>query len=128
MSELLRAADETAAVEQLHELGCTDGLPVVVPTPERVARMVLASGMDADLVLGEMGPGMGTATVEKVAVAAVMAGCLPSYFPVVLAATEAMDAIQRDGSILPWILLMVVVDLALAIAGVLTARPLQETQ
>ena len=34
--------------EQLHELGCTDGLPVVVPTGERVARMVLASGMEAE--------------------------------------------------------------------------------
>ncbi len=90
MSELLQAANETAAVEHLHELGCTDGLPVVVPTPDRVARMVLASGMDADLILGEMGPGLGTATVEKVAVAAVMAGCLPDYMPLVIAAVRAV--------------------------------------
>ncbi len=52
----------------------------------------------------------------------------PLAVPLLLAATEAMDALQTGGSILPWILLMVVVDLALAIAGVLTARPLQETQ
>jgi heme exporter protein B len=52
----------------------------------------------------------------------------PLAVPLLLAATEAMDAIQTDGSILPWVLLMVVVDLVLAIAGVLTARPLQETQ
>ncbi len=52
----------------------------------------------------------------------------PLAVPLLLAATEAMDGIQTDGSILPWMLLMVVVDLALAIAGVLTARPLQETQ
>ena len=90
MSAYLNAADEAAAVEQLHELGCTDGLPVVVPTEDRVARMVLASGMDADLRLGEMGPGMGIATVEKVAVAAVMAGCLPDYMPLVLAAVRAV--------------------------------------
>ena len=86
----LEAADEAAAVEQLHALGCTDGLPVIVPTPERVERMVLAMGLDADLSLGEMGPMGGIATVEKVAVAAVMAGCLPDHAPVVLAAVEAV--------------------------------------
>lgn len=86
----LEASDEAAAVEQLHELGCTDGLPVVVPTPERVERMVTASGMDADLVLGSMGPAGGAATVEKVCAAAVMAGCLPEHLPVVLAAVQAV--------------------------------------
>ncbi len=90
MSAWLEAPDETQALEQLHSLGCTDGLPVVIPTPERVARMVLATGLDGDMVLGEMGPGMGIATVEKVAVAAVMAGCLPDYMPIVLAAVKAI--------------------------------------
>ena len=65
---LFEAADEAVALEQLHDLGCTDGLPVVIPTPDRVARMVLASGYDGDLILGEMGPAMGIATVEKVAI------------------------------------------------------------
>lgn len=86
----LSAEDESAALELLHGLGCTDGLPVVVPTAERVARMVLASGYDGDLILGEMGPQMGVATVELVATAAVMAGALPDYMPVVLAATRAI--------------------------------------
>ena len=54
MSVLLQATDEAEALEDLHALGCTDGLPVVIPTAERVARMVLASGLDADLVLGDM--------------------------------------------------------------------------
>ena len=89
MSELLEAESEEAALEQLHELGCTDGLPVVVPTPARVDRFVLASGLDADMVLGEMGPAMGIATVEKVAVAAVMAGCIPDHMPLVVAAAKA---------------------------------------
>lgn len=89
MSALLEAASEEAALEQLHGLDCTDGLPVVVPTPERVERLVLASGLDPGLVLGEMGPAMGVATVEKVAVAAVMAGCLPDYMPLVVAAVRA---------------------------------------
>ena len=87
---LLEATDEAAALEQLHTLGCTDGLPVVIPTAERVARMVLATGQDGDMVLGEMGPMMGIATVEKVAVAAVMAGCLPDYMPLVMAAVQAV--------------------------------------
>ena len=90
MSEHLEATDESAALEQLHELGCTDGLPVVIPTPDRVARMVLASGMDGDITLGEMGPGLGIATVEKVAVAAVMAGCTSDYMPLVIAAVKAL--------------------------------------
>ncbi len=91
MSELLEAVDEESALEKLHALDCTDGLPVVIPTRERVVRMVLASGQDADLVLGEMGPAMGVATVEKVATAAVMAGCTPDHMPLVVAAAKAIS-------------------------------------
>ena len=90
MTELLNASDEAEALEDLHRRGLTDGLPVIIPTPARVARMVLASGFDADMVLGAMGPGHGIATIEKVAVAAVMSGCLPDYMPVVLAAVKAV--------------------------------------
>ncbi len=93
---MLQSADEAAALENLHALGCTDGLPVVVPTVDRVARMVLATGYDADMVLGEMGPGNGIATVEQVAVAAVMAGCLPDYMPLVVAAVRAVIAPEFD--------------------------------
>ncbi len=89
-SNRLSAADEFQAVEQLHALGCTDGLPVIVPTPERVERMVLAGGSDPDIVVGELGPNLGVATVEKIAVNAVMAGCEPDVFPVVLAALKAV--------------------------------------
>lgn len=90
MTELLTADSEEAALEDLHNRGLTDGLPVVIPTAERVSRMVLASGQDADMVLGTMGPGHGIATMEKVAVAAVMAGCLPDYMPLVVAAVKAV--------------------------------------
>ena len=87
---LLEAADADAALEQLHQLGCTDGLPVVVPTPEKVERLVVASGLPADLELGVMGPAAGAATVERIAASAVMAGCLPEHMPVVIAAVEAV--------------------------------------
>ncbi len=90
MSEMLTAADEAGALEQLHADGMTDGLPVIIPTAERVTRMTLASGMEGDMVLGSMGPAHGVATVEKVAVAAVMAGCLPDYMPIVVAAVKAV--------------------------------------
>jgi hypothetical protein len=90
MSDFLTAADEVEALELLHAEGLTDGLPVVIPTRERVARLVLATGLDGDLLLGVMGPGNGAATVEKVAVAACMAGCLPDHMPVVLAAVQAV--------------------------------------
>ncbi len=87
---LLEATDEHAALEALHSAGCTDGLPVIIPTIARVDRMILATGMDGDLLLGEMGPSFGAATVEKIAIAAVMAGCLPDHVPVVVAAISAM--------------------------------------
>ncbi|MEA3214232.1 MAG: hypothetical protein QOJ19_388 [Acidimicrobiia bacterium] len=91
MAGVLEAADEYAAVELLHDLSCTDGLPVIVPTQERVERMVLSSGLDGDMVLGEMGPNLGAATIERIAIAAVMAGCLPDHFPVVIAAVKAVS-------------------------------------
>ena len=93
---MLSAADEAAALEMLHHRRCTDGLPVVIPTEERVAAMILAGGLERDLSLGEMGPAKGVATVEKVAVAAVMAGCLPMHMPVVVAAVRAVIAPRFD--------------------------------
>lgn len=81
---------EEFALEELHARGWTDGLPVVIPTPERVEYILTAGGMDADIVLGTVGPQNGEATVEKVATNAVMAGCLPEHFPVVLAAVQAV--------------------------------------
>jgi hypothetical protein len=90
MTGRLSAVNEAEALELLHDCGCTDGLPVVIPTAERVARLVLASGLDADIELGAMGPGGGAATIEKVATNAVMAGCIPDFMPVVVAAIRAM--------------------------------------
>jgi hypothetical protein len=96
MTSFMRADTEHAALEALHQAGCTDGLPVVIPTNERVTRMVLASGLDADIVFGEIGPLFGVATVEKVAIACVMAGCLLDYIPVVIAAVKALCRPELD--------------------------------
>jgi len=69
--------------------GVTDGLPVVPPTRERVERMLSGTTRDRSELVGEVAPNYGRATVEKIAVNAVMAGCRPDYLPVVLATVEA---------------------------------------
>jgi hypothetical protein len=69
--------------------GVTDGLPVVPPSRARVERMLSASRRARDDLVGEVAPNYGRATVEKIAINAVMAGCRAEYFPVVLAAVEA---------------------------------------
>jgi hypothetical protein len=81
---------EDDPIELLFTRGVTDGLPVVPPTEERVTRMLAAVDRDPQEVLGTVGPNYGRATVEKVAINAVMAGCHPSYFPVVVAGVEAL--------------------------------------
>src|SRR6267378_4653700 len=76
-------------LEVWFERGVTDGLPVVPPTRERVERMLAATGRPRETLVAEVPPNFGRATVEKLAVNAVMAGCRPDYFPVVLAVVEA---------------------------------------
>jgi hypothetical protein len=68
--------------------GVTDGLPVVPPTPERVERVLAGTQRDRDELVGLVPPNYGRATVEKIAVNTVMAGCRPDFLPVVLAAVE----------------------------------------
>jgi hypothetical protein len=76
-------------LEAWFERGVTDGLPVVPPSRERVVAMLAASGRGPGELVAEVPPNFGRATVEKLAVNAVMAGCRPEYFPVVVAAVEA---------------------------------------
>src|SRR6266446_1460073 len=78
-------------IETLYERGVTDGLPVVPPTRQRVERMLAgAPWRRRDELIGLLGPQMGRATVEKVAINTVMAGCKSEYFPVVLAGVEGL--------------------------------------
>ena len=85
--------------EILYARGVTDGLPVVPPTRERVAAAVAAAGRPGDALVALVPPNFGRATVEKIAVNAVMAGCRPEYMPVVIAGVEAMcdDAFDLHG-------------------------------
>jgi hypothetical protein len=77
-------------VEELFARGVTDGLPVVPPTAEKVRAAVAASGRAGDELIGLVAPRHGRATVERIAINAVMAGCRPEYLPVVIAAVAAM--------------------------------------
>lgn len=85
----------SATVDPLEDMfarGWSDGLPVIPPTPDRVARML--DGRAGDEVVGIVPPVMGELTVERLAACAVLAGCEPRVFPVVRA---AVDAILDDG-------------------------------
>ena len=81
---------EADAIEELYSRGVTDGLPVIPPTRSRVEKAIAASGRAGDELIGLVAPRYGRATVEKIAVNAVMAGCRPEYLPVVIAGAEAM--------------------------------------
>ena len=76
-------------IEAWFERGVTDGLPVVPPSRARVDAMLATTGRARDALVAEVPPNFARATVEKLAVNAVMAGCRPDYFPVVLAVVEA---------------------------------------
>ena len=82
--------EEHDAQEEFFRQGWTDGLPVVPPTPARVAAMLDQAGVDADAVVGTVPERSRDITAEKAAINAVMAGCAPVHFPVVLAAITAM--------------------------------------
>ena len=89
-SRKLEFEDAVEAVEFYLEQGWTDGLPVVPPTVERVSRFLEHAGRSASEIVGAEPVKGRVVTVEKVAVNAAMAGCLPEHFPVVLAAVEAI--------------------------------------
>mgnify|MGYP001228222396 FL=1 len=76
--------------EFVYANGWTDGLPVFPPTRKVVGAMLDYLGRDPNEVVGTIFPGDGEATIEKIAANCAMAGCLPEYLPVVLAAVECL--------------------------------------
>jgi hypothetical protein len=83
-------ANGTDLVEYYFEHGWSDGLPVVPPTPEKIAPMVEALGGDPRAVIARIPPRWGVLTCEVLAINMVMAGCKPEYAPVVRAAMLAL--------------------------------------
>lgn len=72
-----------------YSYGFTNGTPIKLPTREAVDEMLRGTDLSPNHVVAKIPPMMGLATVEKIAVNAVMAGCLPIYLPVLIAAVEA---------------------------------------
>ena len=71
--------------------GWGDGLPIIPPTEEAVAEMLNGTDLPADHIVARIGPMMGKATIEKIAVNAVMAGALPTHLPVLIAGVQALS-------------------------------------
>ncbi len=82
-----------AAIEHCYEQGWSDGLPLVPATRPLVDRFLATTSRAADDVIGHMPQVDREVTVELAAINAAMAGCKPEYFPVVLA---AWDALMRE--------------------------------
>ena len=100
-----RAFRETLKVkgdglEEFNELflarGWGDGLPLIPPTPERVAAMAAGYDLPAEFSIATLAPLGGVATVENIAVNAVMAGCEPRHMPLLVAAVEAVSEPEFD--------------------------------
>ena len=88
------------ALESFNDMFLTnhwsDGLPVVAPTPERVKWMLTGTSRSPDEKIGSISPRNGMATIEKIAINAVMAGAKPEYLPVIIAAIEGLADPQFD--------------------------------
>lgn len=76
--------------EAMFDRGWSDGLPLVPPTPERLERMLAGTTRDPGDIVATIPPNLVDASVEKVAINAVMAGCRPEYLPIVIAGLEAV--------------------------------------
>jgi hypothetical protein len=89
------ATDDLDAINRLYrERRWSDGLPIVPPTRERVERMLASTSRGRYDVVARIAPGYGAATIERIAINAVMAGCEPEYLPVLIAACEAVARAQ----------------------------------
>ena len=82
-------AEHEDEIEACYSRGWSDGLPVVPPTKERVLRMLSGTARYPQDIVGVIPPNLVECSVEKIAINAVLAGCLPQYLPVVIASVEA---------------------------------------
>jgi hypothetical protein len=90
MAVQYQVEDAFEANELFQRNGWTDGLPILPPTPDRVAQMLQAAQLSADSLIGHEPVRQRSITAGKVAINAVMAGCPPEAMPVLVAALQAM--------------------------------------
>jgi hypothetical protein len=96
---LIFKGDLTEVNRFFYKRGWTDGLPIIPPTPEAVAEMLGGTDLPPDYLVAEMAPRLGKATVEKIAINAVMAGALPTYLPLLIAGVQALTDPRWDPSV-----------------------------
>lgn len=82
--------DVEFVTDVFYERGYTDGLPIIPPTSDRVESMLSGTSLRPGESVGRIPPENGEATIEKLAINAVMAGCTPEYLPIVIASVDAM--------------------------------------
>lgn len=81
-----------------YQSGWTDGLPIIPPTEDLIEEMLTGTDLPRDYVVAELIPRLGKATVEKIAINAVMAGALPTYMPLLIAGVQVLaDPVARFG-------------------------------
>ncbi len=104
--EIIFSGDLDEVNDFFYKNRLTDGLPIVPPTIEKVETMLRFTDRSPDEVIGVLRPGGCEATVWKVAVNGVMAGCRPEYMPLLIAITEAISeprfGLQHAGSTVGW--------------------------
>ncbi len=105
-NEIIFKGDAEQVNEFFYQNQWTDGLPIMPPTIGAVEAMLKYSARSPDKVIGILPPGRCEASVWKVAVNGVMAGCRPEYMPILIALTEAIAeprfGLQHAGSTAGW--------------------------
>ena len=95
-SKLVEASDTIEAIEECYRLGWSDGLPVVPPVDYKVREMLEHVGMTGEEELLSLEMRRRVLTSENAAANAVMAGCLPEYFPVLVTTLRALEEEKNE--------------------------------
>ena len=90
-SKLVETSDTLEAIEECFRLGWSDGLPVIPPVDYKVREMLEHAGMTGEEELLSLEMRNRVLTSENAAANAVMAGCLPEYFPVLVTTLQALE-------------------------------------
>jgi hypothetical protein len=90
-SKTVETSDTIEVIEECYQMGWTDGLPVVPPADYKVREMLEYAGMTGEEELLSLEMRRRVLTSENAAANAVMAGCLPEYFPVLVSTLRALD-------------------------------------
>lgn len=95
-SKIVEASDTIEAIEECYRMGWSDGLPVVPPVDYKVREMLEMAGLTGEEEIISLEMRNRVLTSENVAANAVMAGCLPEYFPVLATTLKTLEEEKRQ--------------------------------